>query len=337
MDLVDCLAPEPRAAAALLTDDPTMVTGGCGYLGSHVVAALVRCGYPVVVLDRFRPETATHQQVQYECADITDMPQLTALFEHYRPAWVFHTAALARVRVPGDHMRQNVEGTRCVLRASRTAGVRGVVNTSSGLIYGNRSQPTPETEAPTGPTDPDALMEFALLRGLGPYPLSKLLAEQEAAQLPADGPRVLSFRLGNCYGPSAEGFGPPDRNVVGRLLAAALGSDMRLGAADTRRDFVYVEDVARAYRLAMSSPAARGAYNIGSGQTWSMVDVAREVCRVCGIDPDSGVIRRLARDWRDVASVHLDITRARRDLGWSPTVGLAEWLESTGRHRAEDL
>jgi UDP-glucose 4-epimerase len=331
MDLLDQIAPAHTATAALLTTENStriMVTGGGGYLGAHVVAALARHGYGVVVVDRFQPESSSHRQVRHEVADITDLGRLTALVEHYRPAWVFHAAALAGARVPGDHVRQNVHGTRCVLQASLAAGVRGIVNTSSGLIYGNRSQPTLETAAPSG-LDEDALEEFARSRHLSPYAWSKLLAETEIARLPADGPRVLSFRLGNCYGPPAEGFGPPDQGVVGRLLRA-LQRGEPLGVADTGRDFVHVEDVAAAYLLAMESPTARGPYNIGSGTSWSVIEVARELCRVRGIDPGSGRITPLDPDPRDVTNVHLDISRARRELGWSPTVALADWLKAIG-------
>src|ERR1041385_5831515 len=182
-----------------------VVTGGAGFIGSHLVERLLGAGHPVLVLDNFstgRPENLAHllrdPRLSVERVDVASDSQLPTLLDG--ADWVFHLAALADI-VPSmdrplDYHRANADGTVAVLEAARQAGVHRFIYAASSSCYGIPDQyPTPET-APTRPQYP--------------YALSKLLGEQcvlhwgQVYRLP-----VVSLRLFNVYGPPSRPSGPP--------------------------------------------------------------------------------------------------------------------------------
>lgn len=252
--------------------DPTMtnhslVTGGAGFIGSHLVERLLQDGHRVTVVDSFatgRRENlaacADHPGLAVHHVDVRDFQALRPLMEGVD--WVFHLAGLAdivpSIQRPLDYMSTNVEGSTCVAEAARLAGVKRVLYAASSTCYGLAGQvPTPE-DAPIRPMYPYAQSKF-----MGE---EVLLAWHRIYRLP-----VLSLRLFNVYGPRSRTSGTYGA-VFGVFLAQKLAGKPFTVVGDGRqtRDFTYVTDVADAFVTAAASTLAGRALNVGSGGTYSI-------------------------------------------------------------------
>ena len=301
----------------------TLVTGGAGFIGSHVVDALVERGDDVTVLDdvstgrRENLESALGNGAKLVDGDIRDAGAVTELCERVRPEVIFHLAAQIDVRKsvtdPALDARVNVEGTVNVLRAAQASGVPRVVNTSSGgAIYGEaQTIPAPEDH----PVAPEA-----------PYGLSKFCAENYCELFTRlHGLSTVSLRYGNVYGPRQDPLG--EAGVIAIFCGKLLGGERPTIFGDGRqtRDYVYVGDVATANLLAAESDAG-GPFNIGLGEEVDVLELV-EALRphaANGFDPEHaperpGEVRRIA----------LDCSRAREKLGWQAKVGLEAGLART--------
>ena len=301
-----------------------VVTGGAGFIGSHVVDALIARGDHVTVVDdlstgrRSNLDAAEAQGAVLRVADVQDRAALAEIFDAARPDVVFHLAAQIDVRRsvedPVLDARANVLGTIEVLAAARAAGVRRVVNTSTGGgLYGDAEQiPTPEDHP---------------IRPLAPYGQSKYAAEgycELYARL--HGLPTLSLRYGNVYGPRQDVHG--EAGVVA-IFCGALVEGRRptvFGDGRQTRDWVAVGDVVRANLLAAEAePELTGPVNIGTGRETSVLDLIESLNQAGEgtVLPDPefaperpGEVRRSC----------LDVTRARVALGWEAGVGLSEGL-----------
>jgi UDP-glucose 4-epimerase len=286
-----------------------IVTGGAGFIGSHIVDALVARGDDVTVLDNFA--SGRHENVNESAKlrerDIREPFQIDADV-------VFHFAAQADVRVsverPGYDAAVNVLGTINVLEAARAAGARIVFGSTGGAVYG-------ECEAPAG--------EDAPRQPLAPYGTSKLCGEEYLAtynRLYAS--RHVVLRLGNVYGPRQDPHG--EAGVVAIFLSRLRdGRSPRIfGDGEQVRDYVYVGDVVRAALAA--AERAGGVYNVGTGIATSVLELV-SVCRsVSGSDvPHEHAAARQGELQRSV----LDVSAAARDLDWRPGVGLEQGLRET--------
>ena len=301
----------------------TLVTGGAGFIGSHVVDALVERGDDVTVLDdvstgrRENLESALGNGAKLVDGDIRDAGAVTELCERVRPEVIFHLAAQIDVRKsvtdPAFDARVNVEGTVNVLRAAQASGVPRVVNTSSGgAIYGEaQTIPAPEDH----PVAPEA-----------PYGLSKFCAENYCELFTRlHGLSTVSLRYGNVYGPRQDPLG--EAGVIAIFCGKVLAGERPTIFGDGRqtRDYVYVADVATANLLAAESDAG-GPFNIGLGEEVDVLELV-EALRphaANGFDPEHaperpGEVRRIA----------LDCSRAREKLGWQAKVGLEAGLART--------
>lgn len=244
-----------------------IVTGGAGFIGSHLVDRLLADGHKVVVLDNFstgRPENLSHQEGKENLrvieANINDQQKIRPFFQG--ADWVFHLAALAdivpSIQQPEQYFRSNVDGTFAVLEAARQAGVKRFLYAASSSCYGiPDGYPTPET---------------ADIRPQYPYALTKNLGEQLAMhwaqlyKLP-----VVSLRLFNVYGPRSRTSGTYGA-VFGVFLAQKLAGKpfTIVGDGKQTRDFTYVTDVADAFVTAAQSEIAGEIFNVGSGNTYSV-------------------------------------------------------------------
>ncbi len=289
-----------------------IVTGGAGFIGSHVVERLVGDGHSVLVLDNFstgRPENLAHLgghgAVTVERADVADLDRLPALFEG--ADWVFHLAALAdivpSIERPLEYHRANVDGTVAVLEAARRAGVRRFCYAASSSCYGIPDRvPTPE-DAP--------------MRPQYPYALTKLLGEQcvlhwgQVYGLP-----VVSLRLFNVYGPRSRTSGTYGA-VFGVFLAQKLqGRPFTVVGDGTQcRDFTFVSDVADAFVTAAASDATGEVFNVGTG---APVTVNRLVELL------QGEVVRVPKRPGEPDRTHADITKIAGRLGWRPKVSIEE-------------
>jgi UDP-glucose 4-epimerase len=293
-----------------------IVTGGAGFIGSHIAEALLARGDEVHVLDNLasgRRENVP-SGAELHVADIRDPG---SVFDAVRPELVFHLAAQASVSVsvadPSFDAEVNVLGTVAVLEAARAHGAQVVFSSTGGAIYGECE--TPATE------------EWER-RPLSPYGTSKLAGEEYLASWNRlHGTRHVALRYGNVYGPRQDPHG--EAGVVAIFLRA-VADDRRpriFGDGSQERDYVYVGDVARATLAATGLDG--GVLNVATGQPTSVLGLVDAMRRATGrkIDPEHGP-ERLGDLQRSV----LDASRAERELGWRPEVGLEDGLRETWQH-----
>jgi UDP-glucose 4-epimerase len=253
-----------------------IVTGGAGFIGSHLVDALVRRGDAVTVLDNLssgRRENV-NDAAQLAEADIRDAAAVSGVFEDARPEVCFHLAAQADVRVsvaqPDLDAEINVLGTIRVLEAARRLDAQVVLASSGGAIYGECDGPAPE-DAPRLP--------------LAPYGTAKLAAEEYLATFNRlHGTRHTSLRYGNIYGPRQDPHGEAGVIAIffGRL---ADGEGLRIfGDGRQTRDYVFVEDTVAATLAAQGHP---GVFNVGTGVETSVLELAEACRRVAGVEAET--------------------------------------------------
>ena len=290
-----------------------VVTGGAGFIGSHVVEALVARGDEVHVLDnlaRGKRQNVPGGVVLHEADIRTDCDPI---FDALEPDACFHFAAQADVRVsverPDFDADVNVLGTVRVLDAARRHGTKVVFASTGGAIYGECDGPAPE-DAPRRP--------------LAPYGVSKLAGEEYLqAYNRLHGAANVALRYGNVYGPRQDPQG--EAGVVAIFMnRLRAGERPRIfGDGSQTRDYVYAVDAANAGLRALDSPG--GIYNIGTSVETSVLDLLERIQRVAGTnvepdfaDPRPGELQRSV----------LDVSRAERELGWRPAhdldAGLAE-------------
>lgn len=289
-----------------------LVTGGCGFIGSHLVERLVGDGHEVVVLDNLatgRRENLAHlpraARVTVGEFDVVDHDAIRPFFPGLDV--VFHLAGLADI-VPSivrplEYHRANVDGTVAVLEAVRAAGVPRIVYAASSSCYGIPDvYPTPEA---------------APIRPQYPYAHTKWVGEQAVLHWSAVyGISAISLRLFNVYGPRARTSGAYGA-VFGVLLAQRANQAPLtiVGDGTQTRDFVFVTDVAEAFIQAAASDVRQDVFNVGSGAPQSV----RRLADLIG-GPAISIPKRPGEP--DVT--HADTAKIRARLGWAPKVAFEE-------------
>lgn len=295
-----------------------LVTGGAGFIGSHLVDALLARGLRVRVVDNFATgrRESVNQTAEIVEADIRDGARLKAAFAGVD--CIFHTAALPRVMFSIEHPVEshlaNVVGTLNVLIAAREAGVRRVIFSGSSAVYGDQpALPLKEAMAPNP---------------LNPYALQKLTGEQYARIFHRlFGLETLTLRYFNVYGPRMADEGAYVTVISVFIRQKLAGEPLTIdGDGSQTRDFTHVRDVVRANLLAMDSAIADGrALNVGRGSNLSVNRIA-EI-----IGGPKAYRERRPGDARDTLA---DISQAREVLGWEPQVatedGLRELMRLSG-------
>ncbi len=303
----------------------SIVTGGAGFIGSHVAERLVRAGHDVLVLDDLSGGFRENIPEGARFAQISINEPLDESFGKFKPDFVYHLAAYAAEglshHIPVFNYTNNITGTANVLGAAHRAGAKHVVFTSSIAVYGH-GDGAPFTEAtPAHPVDP--------------YGIAKLACEQHISAFEQyfGGPAFTIFRPHNVFGPR-QNIADPFRNVVGIFMARALeGKPMPVfGDGSQSRSFSYIDVVAEAIAQAPFVPGAKSAtINIGGDEPMSVRELARQIARVMGVKDAVELLP--AR--KEVMHAHCDHTLARTvfaDAYAKHTVDIARGLELMASH-----
>ena len=307
-----------------------LVTGGAGFIGSHLADAFLHRGDTVLVVDdmsrgrgeRLNPMVTLHKQ------NVAASPSSTTVIEESRPDLICHLAAQIDVRssvdAPAEDARVNVVGTINVLASALSVGARVIFASSGGALYG-RDAPIPSDE------DVLPLPE-------SPYGIAKYCAEQYIGLYNRlHDTRHSALRLANVYGPRQDPGG--DAGVIPIFCGAALaGRELTVyGDGTQTRDYVYVGDVVRAF-LAAADADRPGIWNIGTGTETSVLDLVRIIGEIAGrpLEP-----RLCPPRPGELARSVLDVNRAARELGWRASASLAQgigavyqWIETGASDRA---
>ncbi|MBA3777960.1 MAG: UDP-glucose 4-epimerase GalE [Chloroflexi bacterium] len=310
-----------------------LVTGGAGYIGSHVVAALGQAQHDAVTIDR-RAQLVGVTPMDFVLGDIADAQLVQRVLREYEIDSIIHLAAdksaEESVREPGRYFANNVSGTIALLEAATRARVTRFIFSSSCAVYGV----------------PDRLpvTEHSPLRPANPYGESKLLVERILPWYEsAHGLRYASLRYFNAAGASLDGamgeswVGAP--NLIPVVLKAAyegnpvmvFGTDYETPDGTAVRDYVHVVDLADAHIRALEYTAGSRpsvAVNLGTGRGWSVREVIDEARRVTG---STIAVRHEPRRPGDPSAIWADSSRAEQLLGWRARLGLRESLDTAWR------
>lgn len=295
-----------------------LVTGGAGFIGSHVADAFLARGYHVVVVDNLvtgKKENVNAKMI-FVKMDVQDK-RLATVFKKYRPTIVSHHAAQMDVRKsvldPLFDARTNILGTVNLLECARQFGVKKFLFASSGgVVYGDAQKiPTPETH----PTHP-----------ISPYGVAKLTGEQYCYYYWKQyGLPYVALRYANVYGPRQRGDG--EAGVVSIFIEKLLGNGEPVinGDGKQTRDYVYVDDVVQANILAAQKNIV-GAINIGTGKETNVNVLFRKIAQCLDVSVKEKHGKAKPGEQRRSA---LRNTYAQKALGWRPRINLDEGLQKT--------
>lgn len=297
-----------------------LVTGGAGFIGSHLSRELFKSGHEVTVLDNlsngrkeniadlFQQPDFTFNQV-----DIRDSEQLSDNF--YGIDWVFHLAGLAdivpSIEQPKDYYETNVNGTFNVLQAAREAGVSRFIYAASSSCYGiPKTYPTPES-AETKPQYP-----YALTKYMGEQ---LVMHWQQVYKMPA-----VCLRLFNVFGPNSRTTGAYGA-VFGVFLAQKInGKEFTVvGDGEQTRDFTYVSDVVKAFVKAAESNVKGEIFNVGSGGSYSI----NELVKLLG-----GEVKYISKRPGEPDCTFADTDKIKQQLGWQAKVSFPEGVRNMLQH-----
>jgi UDP-glucose 4-epimerase len=294
----------------------SIVTGGAGFIGSHLVDALLAVGDEVTVIDDLSSGSSARVPAGARLCelDIVDRTALERLFEQVRPTAVYHLAAQASVTAsvadPGRDCAVNVQGTLNVLDAATKLGAPVSFTSTGGALYGDEAPlPTPEERIPAP---------------LAPYGASKWAAEAyvNTWSLSSGVPHAVC-RLGNVYGPRQSPHGEAGVVAIFTNHLHEGRAPKMFGHGAPTRDYVYVGDVVAAL---IAANGTRGTFNIATGVETDVMTVWTVLKQASGSD-----VEPTLADLRpgELKRSCLDASRAQRELGWRPTVAIGDGLRRT--------
>ena len=297
-----------------------VVTGGAGFIGSHITDAYIANGHDVVVIDSLWSHGGGRRENINERASFVHMDILdedvARIFKEFKPEIVCHHAAQHSVAIgtrdPQFDARVNVLGTLNVLQAAVASKARKVLFASSAATYGAVDK------LPFDETTPQLPMS--------PYGITKMVAEHYLRFFKANHDLDYTvFRYGNVFGPRQDPNG--EAGVISIFIGRFLnGQGVRIDwDGEQTRDYVYVSDVAQANVLALEQGSGE-TYVIGTGERTSVNQLYTTLSDIVGVKPPVEVAPRRPGDARDT---QYDISKAKKELGWIPQVSLAEGMRKT--------
>lgn len=293
-----------------------VVTGGAGFIGSHLIRSLLEEGHTVTAIDNLNTGKMDNLnpflgKIDFVKGDIRDFELLKSKFRDIDG--VFHEAALASVQESFSKAREynevNVGGTENVLKLAKEFGFK-IVYASSSSVYGN------PVKIPIAEGDPK--------NPINPYAQTKLDDEKIATKYASDGVRVIGLRYFNVFG---ERQSQAYAGVIKKFLKRARDGQAPIinGDGSQTRDFVYVGDVVQANILAMKSNVSHEFFNVGTGTTISVLELANLITNAFGLSIKPVHGPELPGD---VMITKADISLVKRLLGWQPKVDIKEWLRA---------
>ena len=291
-----------------------LVTGGAGFIGSHLVEQLLENGHQVVVVDDesadCNEEFFWNDRAENHKVDITDYESLAPLFEGVKG--VFHFAAEARIQPaienPSRAASVNVLGTCNVLQAARTHGVERVIYSGTSSAYGLKNTPPLREDMPND--------------CLNPYSVTKVAGEELCKMYTRlFGLNTVILRYFNVYGERQplKGQYAPVVGIFQRQVANGEAMTV-VGDGEQRRDFTYVKDVANANFLAMTSENSEifgETFNVGTGTNMSVLELTELI---------GNEVVHIPERLGEARATLADIGKIRSMLGWEPTISIQEWL-----------
>lgn len=299
-----------------------LVTGGAGFIGSHLVEGLLEAGHRVRILDDLSTGKLANlehvkDQVELVQGSVSDSSAVRAALRDVN--LVFHLAALASVQRSVEDPLTSHEicatGTLRVLHAAREAGVRRLVYAASSSAYGDIPGVVRSETEPVAP--------------ISPYGTAKLAGEFYCRCFTKTyGFETVSLRFFNIFGPRQDPSSPYSGVIALFIAAMSAGKSPTIyGDGLQSRDFTYVANAVQAVMKSAEAPAASGnVYNVGNGGSVTLLDLVRHLNQLLGthIEPNHGPARA-----GDVRYSQAAITRARHDLGYDPNISFAEGLKRT--------
>jgi len=296
-----------------------LVTGGAGFIGSHVVDACVEAGHEVSVVDDLSTgkEANVQEAATLYRVDIRDASGLARVFEEIKPEAICHLAAKANVREsmekPVLYAEVNIIGSLHLLELARKYGTRKIVYASTGgAVYGEPEYLPVDEGHPVNPLDPYGASKHHVEHYLSLY----------RANYDLD---YTVLRFPNVYGPRQDPYGEAGVVAIWTNQMLAGKTPVINGTGDQARDFCYVGDIARANVLALDAGSG-GIYNLGTGVGTSINEVFALLKAATGYEGDG--LHGPAR-LGEVFCIYLDASAAARDLGWEPEVSLEQGLSRT--------
>ena len=281
-----------------------IITGGAGFIGSHIAERLLVRGDQVLVIDNYatgrRDNLKPHPNLKIVEGTIADASLVDALFTDFEPDQVVHAAA--SYKDPADwpeDARTNVLGTSLVVQASERMKVKRFIYFQTALCYGLH------------PIEQPITLNHPILPEGSSYAISKTAGEH---YISLSNLEFLSFRLANAYGP---------RNLSGPLptFFARLTSEKKCFVMNTRRDFIFVDDLVDVVIKALDGKGSKGYYHISSGADFSIQELYDHTINALGISPAEPVEVR-ERNPDDVFSILLDPSKTNKDFSWQATTPL---------------
>jgi UDP-glucose 4-epimerase len=299
-----------------------LITGGAGFIGSHLLDRLLTDGAEVTVIDNLSSgdKNRIPGTVPLHITDVRDTADVSAIVAGARPHVIYHLAAQISVRQsvadPEFDANTNIIGTLGLLRAARAAGARLVLASTGGAMYGDGvAMPTPETVLP---------------QTRAPYAISKYCAEHYLLLFNRlYGTRHVALRLGNVYGPRQDPHG--EAGVVA-IFCGQVSRDQPptiFGDGRQTRDYVYVADIVGAFAAAAAYTGTHALFNVGTGKGTTVLELLGAVNDAAGksIAPRHALER--SGEWKHGA---LDSSLAATELAWQATVGVRDGIRRTYAH-----